>query len=163
SDNASAIAAVCRRLDGLPLAIELAAARVKVLTPEAMLTRLDRPLALLVGGRRDLPARQQTIRQTIAWSHDLLTDPEQALFRRLPGFVGGFTLEAAEAVAAGETNDLLSPCPLVPLSPSVLDGLSSLVDRSLVVQRQQPDGVRFGMLETIREYGLERLTASGDE
>jgi predicted ATPase/DNA-binding SARP family transcriptional activator len=153
SDNASAIAAVCRRLDGLPLAIELAAARVKVLTPEAMLTRLDSPLALLVGGRRDLPARQQTIRQTIAWSHDLLSAPEQRLFRRLAVFVGGWTLEAAEAVVDPDRD----------LGIDVLDGLASLVDRSLVVQHEHAEGVRFGMLETIREFELERLTASGEE
>jgi predicted ATPase/DNA-binding SARP family transcriptional activator len=152
-ENALAIADVCRRLDGLPLAIELAAARVKVLTPEAMLTRLDRPLALLVGGRRNLPERQQTIRQTIAWSHDLLSEPERRLFRRLAVFVGGWTLEAAEAVVDPDGD----------LGISVLDGLASLVDKSLVIERDGPEGFRFRMLETIREFGLERLTASDEE
>lgn len=152
SENAAAIADVCRRLEGLPLAIELAAARVKVLTPETMLTRLDRPLALLVGDRRDLPARQQTIRRTIAWSHDLLSPPEQRLFRRLAVFVGGWTLDDAEAVVD----------PDGALGIDVLDGLASLVDKSLVLQREHADGMRFGLLETIHEYALEHLTASGD-
>ncbi|MEA2596531.1 MAG: hypothetical protein QOF01_3000, partial [Thermomicrobiales bacterium] len=100
-ENAAAVAEVCRRLDGLPLAIELAAARSKVLPPEALLRRLERRLPLLVGGSRDAPARQRTLRDAIAWSHDLLEPKEQALFRRLAVFVGGFTLEAAEVVAGG--------------------------------------------------------------
>jgi non-specific serine/threonine protein kinase len=172
--NASAVAAICRRLDGLPLAIELAAARVPMLPPEALLTRLERRLPLLVQGARDQPERLQTMHAAIAWSHDLLTPAEQTLFRRLAVFVGGFTLEAAEAVVSdgqtgrrtdGQNDDAsaLSACPSVRLSVSVLDGLASLVDKSLV---QRVDGVeepRFAMLETIREYGLERLAASGEE
>ncbi len=155
NENGPVVAEICRRLDGLPLAIELAAARVKVLTPETMLTRLDRPLALLVGGRRDQPERQQTVRRTIAWSYNLLSAPEQRLFHRMATFVGGWSLDAAEAICD----------PDGALGIAVLDGLSSLVDKSLVQQRDQPnqsDGVRFGMLETIREFAVERLTESED-
>ncbi|MEA2528422.1 MAG: hypothetical protein QOG89_66, partial [Thermomicrobiales bacterium] len=174
SDNAATIGEICRRLDGLPLAIELAAARVKVLTPATMLSRLDRPLALLVGGPRDLPPRQQTIRDTIAWSHDLLSAPEQRLLWRLSVFAGGWTLSAAEAVCAGGQADRRaggqsheptpSACPPPRLSVSVLDGLASLVDKNLVYQRELPDGdARFGMLETIREFAAERLAEAGQE
>ena len=152
--TAAAVAEICARLDGLPLAIELAAARVKVLPPEAMLTRLSSRLKLLTGGARDLPERQQTLRSTIGWSYDLLARDEQVLFQRLAVFAGGCTLVAAEAVCptAGE------------LEVDVLEGLGSLVDKSLV--RKQEAGVerepRFSMLETIREYGLEQLVASGE-
>jgi non-specific serine/threonine protein kinase len=152
--DAPAVAAVCARLDGLPLAIELAAARIGLLPPRALLARLARRLPLLVGGARDLPARLRTMRDAIAWSYDLLTPDEQVLFRRLAVFVGGWTLEAAEAVvaAAGEPR------------PDVLEGIGSLVDKCLVSQAEQPDGEpRFGMLETVREYGLEQLEASGEE
>ena len=162
SNNAGTVAEVCHRLGGLPLAIELAAARVKVLTPTAMLARLDRPLALLVGGRRDLPPRQQTIRATIAWSYDLLSPPEQRLLRRLSVFVGGWTLEAAEAVA-----DLIgapSTDPQLVLGIAVLDGLASLVDKSLVSQRELPGGeARFEMQETVRGFADERLSGAVDE
>ena len=132
-----AVHAICRRLDCLPLAIELAAARTAILPPEQLLARLDDRLGLLTGGRRDLPARQRTLRATIEWSHDLLTPEEQALFRDLGIFAGGFTLEAAEAVAGAQ-----------------LDTLQGLVERSLV--RRSPTG-RFGLLETIREFAQERL------
>ena len=147
AENAAAVAAICRRLDGLPLAIELAAARVKVLPPAALLARLEQRLPLLTGGGRDLPARQQTMRDTIAWSYDLLPAAEQALFRRLAVFVGGFTLEAAEAVAGAAGID-------------VLEGIASLIDSSLLRQEAGAGGEpRYTMLETVREYGLEQLTA----
>jgi predicted ATPase/transcriptional regulator with XRE-family HTH domain len=146
--NAAAVAAICRRLDGLPLAIELAAARVKLFTATALLARLDDRLGLLTSGARDLPARQQTIRNAIDWSYTLLTADEQSLFRRPGVFVGGWTLEAAEAVCAHDGD----------LGIAVVDGLSALVDHSLVRQEVGPDGEpRFTMLETLREYALERL------
>lgn len=150
--NAPAIADICRRLDGLPLAIELAAARVKVLPPQALLTRLGRRLDLLKGGARDLPSRHQTLRQAIAWSYDLLDADDQTLVRRLSVFAGGHTVEAAESVA--------SPA----MAGGVLEGLASLVDKNLLRQETQPDGEpRFTMLETIREFGLERLGTAGEE
>jgi len=169
SANAPAITEICVRLDGLPLAIELAAARLKLFAPEALLARLSGRMALLRGGARDLPARQQTIRNTIAWSYDLLTEAEQTIFRRLGVFVGGCTLEAAEAVCADAEpkmedrgSKLERASILYPPSP-ILDGLAALVDKSLLRQRQDPDGAtRFTMLETIREYALERLEASGE-
>jgi predicted ATPase/transcriptional regulator with XRE-family HTH domain len=151
TENMAAVAAICRRLDGLPLAIELAAARVKVLPPQALLVRLEHRLPLLTGGGRDLPARQRTMRDAIAWSYDLLSPDEQALFRRLAVFAGGFTLASAEAVAAADGR------------LAVLDGLVALVEQSLV--RQMPGAgaePRYQMLETVREFGLERLVSSGD-
>jgi predicted ATPase/class 3 adenylate cyclase len=151
--NGSDIAAICLRLDGLPLAIELAAARVRVLPPAQILARLDKRLRLLTGGNRDLPARQQTLRAAIEWSHDLLNADDQTLFARLSVFAGGCTLEAAEAVCS-EICDL-------PLT--VLDGLESLTQKSLLRETGDTDGLpRFSMLETIREYALERLDASGE-
>jgi excisionase family DNA binding protein len=155
--NASAVAGICRRLDGLPLAIELAAAWIPLLPPGSLLGRMERRLPLLTKGARDHPARPRTMRDAIAWSYDLLSPSEQALFRRLAVFVGGFALEAVEAVA-----DDLAP------SPSVLDGIASLADKSLVRRVvAAPPGAdqepRFEMLETIREYGLEQLAASGDD
>ena len=154
AENAPAIAEICARLDGLPLAIELAAARVKLLSPAAMQARLENRLALLTGGARDRPARQQTLRGAIDWSHELLAPPEQKLFRRLSVFVGGCTLEAAEAVCDA-TSDL---------GLDLLDGVGSLVDKSLIQKIEPPAGEpRFVMLETIREYGLERLSESGEE
>ena len=123
-DNASAVTEICQRLDGLPLAIELAAARVRLLPPEAMLPRLEHRLPLLTGGARDLPARQQTLRSAIAWSHDLLSPEEQRLFRRLTVFVGGCTLEAAEAVCRPESGPGID----------VLEGVAALVDKSLLQQ-----------------------------
>jgi len=155
-EDAPAIAAICRQLDGLPLAIELAAARLTVLPPAALLARLRKRLLLLTGGARDLPARQQTMRDAIAWSYDLLESDEQTLFRRLAVFAGGCTLETAEAICTGVgTND-----PTV----DVLDGVAMLVDASLLQAVEQQDGEpRFRILETIREYGLERLAASADK
>jgi predicted ATPase len=151
--TAPAVAEICSRLDGLPLAIELAAARVKMLPPDAMLALLRNSLELLTGGARDMPARQQTLRRTIDWSHDLLGDAERRIFRRLSVFAGGFTLEGAEAV--GDTRR--------DLGVAALDAVASLVDKSLLFQTDQKgDGARFSMLETTREYALEKLAASGE-
>ena len=153
-ENASAITEICVRLDGLPLAIELAAARVKVLSPASMRTRLKSRLQLLTGGARDLPQRQQTLRAAIDWSYDLLSPTEQKLFQRLSVFVGGCNLEGAEAVAN----------PKGDLDLDLLDGMASMVDKSLVQQVEPARGEsRFVMLETIREYAAEKLTTSGDE
>ncbi len=153
-ENAVTVTEVCARLDGLPLAIELAAARVKVLSPSAMLTRLESRLHLLTGGARDLPQRQQTLRATIDWSYDLLSAAEQKLFRRLSVFVGGSTLEGVEAVCDTKGD----------LDLDLLDGTSSMVDKSLLQQVEQPNGEsRFAMLETIREYAREKLEASQEE
>ncbi len=149
------MAEICHRLDGLPLAIELAAARSKLLPPQAMLARLERRLGLLTGGARDLPERQQTLRATIAWSYDLLTPDEQALFRRLAVCAGAFGLDAAEVIAGTPGSG--------GLKLDVLDGLGRLVDHSLLRQEEGAGGEpRFMMLATIREYGLEQLTASGE-
>jgi predicted ATPase/predicted Ser/Thr protein kinase len=153
SKNADAVVEICRRLDGLPLAIELAAARVKILPPAELLARIERRLELLTGGARDLPERQQTLRRAIQWSYDLLTPAEQMLFRRLSVFSGGCTLEAVEAVCNTRED----------LGIDVLNGVTSLVDNSLLVQRASDDPEpRFTMLETFREYGRERLLDSGE-
>jgi predicted ATPase/transcriptional regulator with XRE-family HTH domain len=152
SANAPAIAEICVRLDGLPLAIELAAARLKLFAPEALLARLSSRLALLSGGPRDLPARQHTLRNTIDWSYRLLTPEEQALFARLGVFVGGCTLEAVESVCNAADD----------LPIEMLDGLQTLVDHSLLRQEVRSAGTpRFIMLETIREYAVEQFEASG--
>jgi predicted ATPase/DNA-binding SARP family transcriptional activator len=155
-ETASAIAEICQRLDGLPLAIELAAARIRLLSPQAILQRLDSPLTLLTGGRRDLPARHQTLRATIDWSYNLLPAGEQRLLARLAVFLGGWTLEIAEAICAAGTA----------LSITTLDGMEALVAKSLVrrqlARTQATSTPRFGMLEAIREYALERLEASGE-
>jgi predicted ATPase len=153
-ENAAAIAAICARLDGLPLAIELAASRIKLLSPAAMLRRLESSLNLLTGGARDLPMRQQTLRGTMDWSYSLLNAAEQSLFRRLSVFIGGCTLEAVEAVCDTKGD----------LGLDVLDGMSSMVDKSLTQQLEQPGAeTRFLMLSTLREYALERLAESGEE
>ncbi len=170
AENAAVIAEICRRLDGLPLAIELAAARIRLLPPRALLARLEQQLPLLTGGARDLPNRQQTMRNTIAWSYDLLDDAEQALFRRLAVFVGGFALEAAEWIAGSDEGDseTSTPLPRHPDTPppalDTLGLLASLVAKSLVIAGGHENAAdRFRMLETIREYGLEQLAARGQE
>ena len=149
-ENAGAVGRICERLDGLPLAIELAAARSKLLSPETMSRRLDQTLDLLTGGARDLPARQQTLRSTLEWSHELLDEAEQTLFARLAVFPGGWTLDAAEAVCADPGLDVFAV-------------LSALVDENLVrrLDAGEPEP-RFGMLETIREYAWEQLARSGE-
>jgi predicted ATPase/DNA-binding XRE family transcriptional regulator len=149
-DNTPAVIELCRRLDGLPLAMELAAARIGLLPPEAMLARLGNRLALLTGGARDLPDRQRTLRATLDWSYDLLDEEERSLFAHLAVFLGGWTLDAAEAVC--DIGD----------GAEVLRHLSALVDKSLVRQTNTHDEPRFAMLETVREYALERLEESGE-
>ena len=150
NQNAPAVAEICVRLDGLPLALELAAARIRVLTPQAMLGRLEHRLGLLAGGSRDLPERQQTLRGAIAWSHDMLDEGDRSLFACLAVFVGGAGLDAIERVCGGE------------VTGEPLDALASLVEKSLVRQTEGIDGEpRFRMLETIREFAVERAGASG--
>ena len=150
-ENAHVIAQICRRLDGLPLALELAAARIKLLSPQAILSRLDDQLKLLTGGARDLPARHQTLRNTLEWSYGLLNQSEKTLYARLGVFVGGFTLEAAESVCNSDG------------SLDILEVVTSLVNNSLLRQENTGDGEpRFGMLETIRAYALEKLGESSE-
>jgi predicted ATPase/DNA-binding CsgD family transcriptional regulator len=157
TDNAATIAEICLRLDGLPLAIELAAARITLFPPQALLARLDRRLHVLTGGARDLPLRQRTLRNTIVWSYNLLDAAEQQLFRCLSVFVGGCTLEAAEAVCGARDNASAG------VAGSVLDGVASLIDKSLVQQTAQEGELsRLVMLETLREYGLEALASGGE-
>lgn len=152
NDNAPSVAMICSRLDGLPLAIELAAARIKVLPPHAILVRLERSLDLLTSGARDLPERQRTLRGAIAWSWDLLTEDQRRLFARFGIFANGARLEQAEVVGGSD------------LDLDVLEGLSELVDQSLIRQSEEPDGEsRFWLLATIREYALERLAESGED
>jgi predicted ATPase/class 3 adenylate cyclase len=152
-ENAPAVAEICVRLDGLPLAIELAAARIKLLSPQAMCSRLSDPLKFLTGGARNLPERQRTLRGAIAWSHALLNEGEQALFAKLSVFSDGCALEAVEAVCDAKGD----------LFVDVLEGLSSLLDKSLLRQEEGIEGEpRFVMLETIREYARERLELSGE-
>jgi predicted ATPase len=150
AENRASIAEICRRLDGLPLAVELAAARTRVLSPQAMLPRLDRSLSLLTSQRRDLPARQQTLRAALCWSYDLLRPEEQAFFRRLGAFTGGFFEEAAAELTADTGVD-------------TLDGLTSLADKSLLARAEQEGVTRFHLLETVREFALERLAEAGEE
>ncbi|MGH2587268.1 MAG: tetratricopeptide repeat protein, partial [Dehalococcoidia bacterium] len=164
-ENAVAVAAICAGLDGLPLAIELAAARSGALSPRAILMRLERRLDLLADGPVDLPVRQQTLRGAIGWSYDLLSVEEQRLFRWLGVFIGGFTPEAVAAVTATvPSSEFRVPSePVVDSESSVLDRLISLLDTSLVRQDEQPEGrPRFQMFETIREYALEQLTSCGE-
>ena len=151
NETAPAVAEICIRLDGLPLAIELAAARTKILPPQTLMQRLPDRLRLLKGGARDLPARQQTLRGAIDWSYELLDEDEKRLFARLSVFSGGCTLEAAEGVCAiGEEWDL-----------DIIDGLASLVDKSLVRQTDSGGEPRFWMLETVSEYAREKLEGTG--
>jgi predicted ATPase len=152
-ENAPAIAEICCRLDGLPLGIELAAAPARTLPPAAMLTRLERRLSVPASGYCDVPARQQTLRNTLDWSYELLGPAEQQLFRRLSVFAGGCTLEGAEAVCNAQRD----------LRCELQDGLTALVDRSLLHQVVRHDESRFGMIETVREYGLELLAANGEQ
>jgi predicted ATPase/predicted negative regulator of RcsB-dependent stress response len=162
-DNAVTIVELCQRLDGLPLAIELAAARLSLLTPSALLARLEHRLPLLTRGARDLPQRQQTLRNTIAWSYDLLEAGEQQLFRRLSVFVGGFTLEAVQAVCLPDATGASSSAQ-VGDEGAVLEQLAQLLDKSLVQGQQSTSGEpRFTMLETIREYATEQLQANAEE
>ena len=155
--NAGAVAEICRRLDGLPLAIELAAARVRLLPPQELLSRLDERFSLLTGGARDLPERQQTLRNTLDWSFGLLPAGERALFARLGVFAGSFSLPAAEAIGAGSPQEGQAGRP-----GPVMDTLGALVDSSLVRPQTRSGEPRFSLLETIREYALERLRGSGD-
>jgi predicted ATPase/class 3 adenylate cyclase len=151
--TATALAEICYRLEGLPLALELAAARVRLLSPPALLAHLQRRLPLLTGGPLDAPARQRALRSTLDWSYGLLGPAEQALFARLAVFAGGCALPAAERVSDGEVES----------SDSVLDGLASLIDTSLLQQEPASDAEpRYAMLETVREYGLERLEERGE-
>jgi predicted ATPase len=163
TDNAATIAELCQRLDGLPLALELAAARLALLTPSALLARLEHRLPLLSRGARDLPERQQTLRTTIAWSYDLLSAGEQHLFRRLAVFVGGFTLEAVQAVCFPQATEASSA--QVDEEGAALEQLAQLLDKSLVQAQQGTTSgePRFTMLETIREYATEQLQASREE
>ena len=147
TDSAPVVAEIVRRLDGLPLAIELAAARVRALSPPALLARLDDRLRLLTGGARDQPARQRTMRDTIAWSYGLLSPDEKRFFQQLGVFAGGFTLDAAEAVVTGD---------------DVVEGIASLVDNSLLRRDEHLTVLRYTMLETVRAYAREQLDASGD-
>jgi predicted ATPase len=148
-ENSAAVAELCRRLDDLPLAIELAAARTRLLDPRAMLGRLEPRLPLLTTGARDVPPRQQTLRNTIAWSYDLLEPPEQLVFRRLAVFVGGCTLDAAQAICAPDQVD-------------VLEHLDSLVAKNLIRGRAVGGDVRVSMLETVHEFAFEQLAGSNE-
>jgi predicted ATPase len=156
AENAAAVVAICRRLDGIPLALELAAARVRVLPPQQLAARLEDRFRLLTGGSRTAPPRQQTLRATLDWSYALLSEPERALFERLAVFAGGWTLEAAEAVGADPEEEWIG-------AGEVLDLLTRLVDKSLVVVAEaQPGGTaRYRLLETVRQYGGQRLAAGG--
>ncbi len=152
ADNVDAVAQICGRLDGIPLAIELAAARVRMMTPGEIAERLDERFRLLTGGARTAVERHQTLQQAVDWSYDLLAPREQDLLNRLGVFAGGFTLDAAESVAAGDGIETFD----------VLDGLGQLVDKSLVVADATPSGTRYRLLETIRQYALERLDDAGE-
>jgi predicted ATPase len=153
NQNAPSVAAICHRLEGIPLALELAAARVKLLSVEQIMARLEDRFRLLTGGSRTVLPRQQTLRAAIDWSYDLLTEPERTLLQRLSVFAGGFTLEAAEAVCAGEALEVFE----------VLDLLGQLADKSLVQVEEEGSEARYRLLETIRQYGAEKLQTVGEE
>jgi predicted ATPase/DNA-binding SARP family transcriptional activator len=153
SENIHTVATICASLDGLPLAIELAAARSRTMSPQMILERLNDRFALLAGGYHDLPPRQRTMRDAIAWSYDLLTPTGQVLFRRLAVFAGGFTLEAAEEICLAVGDPDLE----------IAEGVWSLVDQSLLFRQEDDAGLRYSMLETVREFGLEHLAASREE
>jgi predicted ATPase/class 3 adenylate cyclase len=153
NDNAPVVAEICHRLDGLPLAIELAAARVRLLTPQALLSRLSQGLKSLTSGNRDLPSRQRTLTEAINWSYQLLSEPERALFRRLAVFSGGWTLEAAEAVCGNDSD----------LDLEMIDGLEALLSHSLIARAESSESEpRYQMLDTLREFGWERLIETGE-
>lgn len=152
ADNADAVTEICRRLDGMPLAIELAAARVRALSLTEIVGSLHDRFRLLTGGARTAVRRQQTLRASVDWSHALLTEPERILFRRMAAFMGGFDLEAAQPVGGGGDVEPYQ----------VLDQLSLLVDKSLVVAEDGTRGTRYRLLETVRQYALEKLGESGE-
>src|SRR5215211_2449276 len=152
NDNAPAVAQICHRLDGIPLAIELAAARVRMLSIEQIAAGLADRFHLLTGGPRGALPRQQTLRASVDWSHALLSDQERVLFRRLGAFAGGFTLDAAEHVCSDDQLDRYA----------ILDLLTALVDKSLVLTLERGPAVRYGMLETVRQYAVQRLQDSGE-
>lgn len=157
AEHAVAIAEICRRLDGLPLAIELAAARARLFTPQALLARLEHRLGLLTGGPQDLPPRHQAMRATLDWSYSLLSGAEQWLLRQVAVCAGSWSVEAAEAIAGGQTAEAAHHAP-------VIDVLTSLVDKSMIRPDPGPGGEpRFSMLQIVREYALERLAASGEQ
>src|SRR6202041_1873314 len=151
-DNLATVSEICRRLDGVPLAIELAAARVRALSLTEILGSLHDRFRLLTGGSRTAVRRQQTLRASVDWSHALLTEPERVLFRRLAVFLGGFDLDAAQAVACGNELERYQ----------VLDQLTLLVDKSLVVADDSRGRTRYRLLETVRQYALEKLGESGE-
>ena len=151
-DNSATIADICRRLDGMPLAIELAAARVRALSLAHIVENLHDRFRLLTGGARTAVRRHQTLRASVDWSHALLTEPERSLFRRLGVFLGGFDLEAAQAVGASAAVEQYQ----------VIDQLSLLVDKSLVVAEDVSGAMRYRLLETVRQYALEKLGESGE-
>ena len=153
ADNAMSIAQICYRLDGMPLAIELAAARVRVLSPVQISARLEESFRLLSGGGRTMLPRHATLRATMDWSHDLLSGSEKTLLRRLSVFVGGFSLAAAEEVGSGEGIEEVE----------ILDLLGRLVDKSLITFEEQGPGSRYGLLETVRQYAHEKLAGAGEE
>ena len=154
--NVAAVVQICRRLDGLPLALELAAARIKLLAPEQIAARLDDRFRLLTGGSRTAVPHHQTLLAAVEWSYELLDPAERSLFARLAVFAGGFTLELAETVGA------VGAVPPV-AAEDVLDLLTHLVDRSLVLFEPREDGTRYQLLETLRDFGLQRLAAGADE